>query len=94
MSNKKIIFYFLLLLAYCSIIAVGYWERLYLIDTGNDLRHELRIGAAMVMMYTFPIWLGVAFIAIIWKQHLKKIEILCSFVPVTTIVLLVLSWGA
>lgn len=92
--NKKLFFYFLLLLAYCSLIAVVYWEIKYYTNAENDMRHEYRIGTALIMTYTFPFWLSVPSIAMLWKRNLSKLEISSSFIPVLLIALIVLSWGA
>lgn len=94
MKNKKAIFYILIALAYISIIAAVYWECLYYINSEDKLRHEYRIGAAMIMTFCSPVLLGVSIMALFRIKSLTRKELLISFIPVGIIVLLVLSWGA
>ena len=68
------------------VFGVYYWEVRYLSALGSDGAHELLVGGAMVMTYTWPLWLGFPAITLGFRRYLGSRRVVIAFIPALAIV--------
>jgi len=52
------VFYIALALSLVCLLGVYYFEYLFYFSGGDETKGELLVGAAMVTVFTWPVWLG------------------------------------
>ena len=70
-----------LLLSLLCVLAVYYWELRYLSASGVDGANELLVGSALVMTYTWPVWLRFPVFAILFRRHLDSRRVYLALLP-------------
>ena len=80
-NSYRILFF----LAVLSVLSTYYWSVRYLIENNSPGRHELLIGEAFIILYSFPFWLGLIILTFIGYKYFTKQQIVMSFIPVTLI---------
>jgi hypothetical protein len=85
---KKIVEKIYWALAFLSIIVLWgsyYWELRYLLEADNPGRNELIEGSGLVLVYSWPIWVGLPMLALIKYETFSKTKIALSFLPIVLV---------
>lgn len=63
------------------------WEHGYYFAGGQPGNNEFLIGGALIIIYTWPVWLGFPALVILFRTSFQLTHILLASMPVVIIVL-------
>lgn len=76
-----------MLLSFLCVSGVYYWEYRYYFAEGEPGINEFLIGSALIIIYTWPVWLGFPALVILFRTSFQLTHILLASMPAVIIVL-------
>lgn len=70
-----------------SVAGVYHWEYRYLIAENQSGAGELLVGAAIVTLYSSPIWCAFPILSMVFRKSLDRWQVALSFMPAVCIFL-------
>jgi hypothetical protein len=84
--TKRLAYTIGMLLSLACAVGVYYWELRYISSLGEPGANELLNGGALIIVFTWPVWLSFPILSLIFRKSLERGRVVLSWVPALAII--------